>query len=124
VRTRHLSLVTHEHSVTVKVRSDVCSPYGPVNPASTTLLAQETLRANQLAQLSELLNSLESVVESLNYKSYTAYDTLVTATEGVRVALSHIATDEDGTDLTCNECGNDTVAEGESKCLECLESML
>ena len=60
-------------------------------------LARETLRANQLAQLSELLNSLESVVESLNYKSYTVYDTLVTATEGVRVALSHIATDEDGT---------------------------
>ena len=124
MRTRHLSLVTHEHSDTTGVRSNVCSPYGPVNPASTTLLAQETLRANQLAQLSELLNSLESVVESLNYKSYTAYDTLVTATEGVRVALSHIATDEDGTDLTCNECGNDTVAEGESKCLECLESML
>jgi hypothetical protein len=99
VRTRHLSLVTHEHSDTTRVRSNVCSPYGPVNPASTTLLAQETLRANQLAQLSELLNSLESVVESLNYKSYTAYDTLVTATEGVRVALSHIATDEDGTDV-------------------------
>ena len=97
MRTRHLSLVTHEHSDTTRVRSNVCSPYGPVNPASTTLLAQETLRANQLAQLSELLNSLESVVESLNYKSYTAYDTLVTATEGVRVALSHIAIDEDGT---------------------------
>jgi hypothetical protein len=70
-----------------------------VNPASTTLLAQETLRANQLAQLSELLNSLESVVESLNYKSFTAYDTLVLATEGVRVALSNIATDEVGTDV-------------------------
>ena len=97
MRTRHLQLVTHEHSVTTDKNEDVLSPYGPVNPASTTLLAQETLRANQLAQLSELLNSLESVVESLNYKSYTAYDTLVTATEGVRVALSHIATDEDGT---------------------------
>jgi hypothetical protein len=97
VRTRHLSLVTHEHSDTVKVRLDVCSPYGPVRADSTTWLARETLRANQLAQLSELLNSLESVVENLNYKSFTVYDTLVTATEGVRVALSHIATDEDGT---------------------------
>jgi hypothetical protein len=58
-----------------------------VNPASTTLLAQETLRANQLAQLSELLNSLESVVESLNYKSFTLYDTLNTAIEAVSVAL-------------------------------------
>jgi hypothetical protein len=61
------------------------------------LLAQETLRANQLAQLSELLNSLESVVESLNYKSFTAYDTLVTATEAVRVALLGIQIDEAGT---------------------------
>jgi hypothetical protein len=72
--------------------------FGPVNPASTTLVSQRTLRENQLAQLSELLNSLENVVESLNYKSFTAYDTLITATEGVRVALSAIATDEVGTD--------------------------
>ena len=98
MRTRHLQLVTHEHSATIKTKSDVCSPYGPVNPASTTLLAQETLRANQEVRLLELLNSLENVVDSLNYKSFTAYDTLVTAMEGVRVALSVIATDADGTD--------------------------
>ena len=98
MRTRHLSLVTQRHSVTTRVRSSVSSPYGPVNPGSTTLLAQETLRANQEARLLELLNSLESVVDSLNYKSFTAYDTLVTATEAVRVALSHIVTDEAGTD--------------------------
>ncbi len=98
MRTKHLQLVTHEHSVTIKTRSDVSSPYGPVNPASTTLLAQETLRANQEVRLSELLNSLESVVDNLNYKSFTAYDTLVTAMEGVRVALSVIVTDEAGTD--------------------------
>jgi hypothetical protein len=97
VRTSHLQLVTHEHSATIKSKSDVLSPYGPVNPASTTLLAQETLRANQEARLLELLSSLESVVESLNYKSFTAYDTLVIATEGVRVALSAIVTDEAGT---------------------------
>jgi hypothetical protein len=98
VRTRHLQLVTHEHSVTIKTRSDVSSPYGPVNPASTTLLAQETLRANQEARLTELLNSLESVVDNLNYKSFTVYDTLTIATENLRVALSNIATEEDGTD--------------------------
>ena len=98
MRTRHLQLVSHEHSDTIGKRESVSLPYGPVSPGSTTLLAQETLRANQLAQLSELLNSLESVVESLNYKSFTAYDTLVTATEGVRVALSAIATEEAGTD--------------------------
>jgi hypothetical protein len=69
-----------------------------VNPASTTLLAQETLRANQEARLLELLNSLESVVDNLNYKSFTAYDTLVIAMEGVRVALSDTLTEEAGTD--------------------------
>ena len=99
MRTRHLQLVTQEHSVTTTTRSTALSPYGPVSPGSTTLLAQETLRANQEAQLLELLNSLESVVDSLNYKSFTAYDTLVIATEGVRVALSAIVTDEVGTKL-------------------------
>jgi hypothetical protein len=69
-----------------------------VNPASTTLLAQKTLRANQEARLTELLNSLESVVDSLNYKSFTVYDTLVIATENLRVALSNIATESAGTD--------------------------
>jgi hypothetical protein len=98
VRTRHLQLVTHEHSDTIGKRENVSSPYGPVNPGSTTLVSQRTLRDNQLRQLSELLNSLESVVESLNYKSFTVYDTLITATENLRVALSNIATDVDGTD--------------------------
>jgi hypothetical protein len=69
-----------------------------VNPASTTLLAQETLRANQEVRLLELLNSLENVVDSLNYKSFTVYDTLVIATENLRVALSNIATESAGTD--------------------------
>jgi hypothetical protein len=99
VRTRHLQLVSQEHLVTTRTRSIVSSPYGPVNPASTTLLAQETLRANQEARLLELLSSLESVVENLNYKSFTAYDTLIIATEGVRVALSAIVTDEAGTEV-------------------------
>lgn len=98
MRTRHLQLVSSKHSDTMPNRESVRSHFGPVNPASTTLLAQETLRANQLAQLSELLNSLESVVESLNYKSFTLYDTLNTAIEAVSVALSGIATDEVGTE--------------------------
>ena len=81
-----------------KQKPNAFSPYGPVRAGLTTSVSQKTLRENQLRQLSELLNSLESVVENLNYKSFTAYDTLVTATEGVRVALSGIVTDEDGTD--------------------------
>jgi hypothetical protein len=68
-----------------------------VNPASTTWLAQETLRANQLAQLSELLSSLENVVENLNYKSFTLYDTLNTAIEAVSAVLSDTQIESAGT---------------------------
>jgi len=100
VRTRHLQLVTPEHSATTKTKSDVLSPYGPVNPASTTWLAQETLRANQEVRLLELLSSLESVVDNLNFKSFTVYDTLITAMEGVRVALLATPIDGVGTDET------------------------
>jgi hypothetical protein len=63
------------------------------------LLAQETLRANQEAQLSELLNSLESVVENLNYKSFTLYDTLNTVIEEVSAVLSGTQIESAGTDL-------------------------
>ena len=124
MKTRHLQLVTSTHLDTTNNRSNVQSHFGPVSPGSTTLLAQETLRVRQLQQLTELLNSLESVVANLNYKSSEALDTLLIATRGVRVALYGTVTESAGTDLTCNECGNDTAVEGESKCLECLENVL
>ena len=91
MRTRHLRLVTHEHSVTTSGRERALSPYGPVRAGLTT--SQTT----QEAQLSELLSSLESVVESLNYKSFTLYDTLNTAIEAVSVALSDTQTESVGT---------------------------
>ena len=97
---------TNESQENIVVLSDIrrekqnaSSHFGPLNPASTTLLAQETHRASQEARLMELLNSLESVVESLQYKSYTAYDTLTIALEGVRVALSNTIEVEGGTDV-------------------------
>ncbi len=93
MRTRHLSLVIHEHSDTPSVKSDVLSPYGPVRVG---LITSQT---TQNQQLSELLNSLESAVESLNYKSFTVYDTLNTAIEAVRAALLPTQTGEDGTDV-------------------------
>jgi hypothetical protein len=80
-------------------RQSASSPFGPLNPASTTSLAQEIFRANQEARLMELLNSLESVVQDLNYKSFTVYDTLNTAIEDLRAALLPI-TNEAGTDET------------------------
>ena len=98
MKTRHLQLVTQKHSVTTSEKERALSPYGPVNPASTTLLAQETLRANQEAQLLELLSSLESVVENLNYKSFTLYDMLNTAIEEISAVLSNTQTEEDGTE--------------------------
>ena len=91
MRTKHLSLVTQEHSVTTSEREPALSLYGPVRAGLTTS------PTTQEAQLLELLSSLENVVENLNYKSFTAYDTLVIATEGVRAALSAIVTDEVGT---------------------------
>ena len=92
MRTRHLQLVTHEHSVTTSNRSGALSPYGPVKAGLITS------QITQEARLTELLNSLENVVDNLNYKSFTVYDTLVIATENLRVALSNIATEEAGTD--------------------------
>ena len=92
MRTKHLSLVTQEHLDTPSEKPNVSSPYGPVRAGLTT--SQITPEA----RLTELLSSLESVVENLNYKSFTVYDTLIIATENLRVALSNIATDVDGTD--------------------------
>ena len=86
----HTNLV--KLSVIREKKRRALSPYGPVKAGLTT--SQTTPQA----QLTELLNSLESVVESLNYKSFTVYDTLLIATENLRVALSNIATEEDGTD--------------------------
>lgn len=92
MKTRHLQLVTHEHSVTITTKSNASSPYGPVKAGLTT--SQTTHEA----RLTELLNSLENVVDNLNFKSFTVYDTLIIATENLRVALSNIATEEAGTD--------------------------
>jgi hypothetical protein len=79
-------------------RESALTPFGPLNPASTTLLAQETHRAYQLARLTELLNSLESAVENLNFKSFTVYDTLNTAIADLRAALLPTTEQEDGTE--------------------------
>ena len=79
-------------------KQSALTPFGPLNPASTTLLAQETHRAYQEARLTELLNSLESAVQALNSKSFTVYDTLNTAIEDLRAALLPTTEEEGGTD--------------------------
>ena len=90
MRTRHLSLVTSEHSATISLREDVPSPFGPVRVGLT--ISQTT----QNQRLLELLSSLESVVENLNYKSFTLYDMLNTAIEEISAVLSNTQTEEDG----------------------------
>lgn len=90
MKTKHLSLVTHKHLDTVSKSEPALSPYGPVRAGLTT--SQTT----QSQQLSELLNSLENAVENLNYKSFTVYDTLTIAIEGVRAALLATQVDEVG----------------------------
>jgi hypothetical protein len=75
-------------------RERALSPFGPVRAGLTT--SQRTDRDHQLT---ELLNSLESVVADLNSKSYTALDTLVIAIQGARVALSASTIEKAGTDV-------------------------
>ena len=70
------------------------SPYGPVKAGLTTLQ-----RTDRDLQLTELLNSLESVVADLNSKSYTVLDTLIIAIQQARVALSDTTTEKAGTDV-------------------------
>jgi hypothetical protein len=79
-------------------KSLASSPYGPVRAGSIIWQGRETVKVEQLVQLSELLNSLESVVESLNFKSFEVYDTLMHALEGVRVALYDTVIAPGGTD--------------------------
>lgn len=81
-----------------KEKSTASSPFGPLNPASTTLVAQEIYRANQEARLMVLLNSLESEVAILESKYCTALDTLTLAIKDLRVVLSPTTEQETGTD--------------------------
>jgi hypothetical protein len=74
-------------------KSNALSPYGPVRAGLTTS------QITQDQRLTELLNSLESAVENLNFKSFTVYDTLVIAIEEMRALLSDTLTEEGGTKL-------------------------
>ena len=80
MRTRHLQLVTHEHSVTVRSRSNALSPFGPVKAGLTT----SQITSDQ--QLTELLNSLERKIATLVSKSFTVLDTLEQGTKAIRAS--------------------------------------
>jgi hypothetical protein len=74
-------------------KETVPSRFGPVRAGLTT----SPITPDQ--RLSELLSSLESVVENLNYKSFTLYDMLNTAIEEISAVLSNTQTEEGGTDV-------------------------
>jgi len=94
VRTRHLRLVTSEHSDTTSNSKRALSPYGPVKAGLT--ISQTT----NDQQLTELLSCLERKVAELIYKSSTVCDTLNIATQAASVALSSTQIDEVGTNET------------------------
>jgi hypothetical protein len=73
--------------------------------------------------LTELLNSLERKIAELNFRSYEVLNILISGTRHL-VEPGNSFSNINTTDTTCDECGNDLVAEGESKCLECLENMI
>ena len=92
MRIKHLQLVTQKHSVTVTKTLTAYSPFGPVRAGLTTSQITNDQR------LTELLNSLESVVASLVSKSCTVLDTLTTATKEMLAEPLPSTLDTGGTD--------------------------
>ena len=92
------------------------SPFGPVRAGLTTMQ-----RTNEDQVLTELLNSLERKIAGLNFKSYEVLNILINATTHL-VEPGNSFSSTSTTDTICDKCGNDLVAEGQSKCLECLEN--
>ena len=91
------------------------SPFGPMRADLITLR-----RTNQDQELSVLLNYLERKMLELNIKSLKVLNTLNTDTTHLVEPTNFGSTQAPVTTKICEECGNDLVAEGESKCLECL----
>ena len=92
MKTRHLRLVTHTHSVTVNQMSSASSPFGPVRAGLTTSqITNDPL-------LMALLSSLEREVANLLSKSFTVLDTLTTATKEMLAEPLPSTIDTDTTD--------------------------
>ena len=92
------------------------SPFGPVRAGLTTMQ-----RTKEDQVLTELLSSLERKITEANIKSYEALNILMLAMAPLARRIS--SSSETTTTDTCDECGNDLPAEGQSKCLECLEKL-
>ena len=98
-------------------RASAYSPFGPVRAGLIT-----TQRTSEDQVLTELLNSLERKIAELSIRSCEVLNIFLSDTKHlVRHTSSFSRTDIID---TCDECGNDLVAEGQSKCLECLEKAM
>jgi hypothetical protein len=101
---------------------NVYSPFGPVRAGLITMPTPRARMENQDQVLTELLNSLERKIIDLSIRSCEVLNIFLSDTEHlVRHTNSFSNT---GIIDTCNECGDDLVAEGQSKCLECLEKTM
>ena len=93
------------------------SPFGPLKVGLITMQ-----RTKEDQALTELLNSLERKIAELSIKSCEVLNIFLQDTKHLaeqKVSFS-------STDIidTCNECGDDLVVEGQSKCLDCLEKAM
>jgi len=98
-------------------RASAYSPFGPVKAGLITMQ-----RTKEDQALTELLNSLERKIVELSIKSCEVLNIFLSDTEHLARHTSSFSS----TDIidTCNECGDDLVAEGQSKCLDCLEKAM
>jgi len=119
------TVIERSHKTTLRLVSggkeesgSASSPFGPVRAGLIT-----TQRTNEDQALTELLNSLERQIADLSIRSCEVLNIFLSDTKHLaeqKVFFSRT----DITDNTCDECGNDLVAEGQSKCLDCLEKAM
>ena len=94
------------------------SPFGPVRAGLTTMP-----RTDKEVPLTELLSSLERKIAELNIKSYEVLNIFLSGTTHRAEPITFFSSTNIIED-TCDDCGNDLVAEGQSKCLDCLEKAM
>ena len=98
-------------------RASASSPFGPLKVG--LIISQRT---NEDQVLTELLNSLERQIADLSIRSCEVLNIFLSDTKHLVKHTSSFSL----TDIIsiCDECGDDLVAEGESKCLECLTNVV
>ena len=94
------------------------SPFGPLKVG---LITMQKTKEDQV--LTELLNSLEREIAELSTRSCEVLNIFLKDTKHLASHTSFFSSTTI-TDDTCDECGNDLVAEGQSKCLDCLEKAM